>query len=349
MLPEALAWLFTPASRLARQTGHLSETIAILARERRCRAAWRPHLEASQGALIDSARLVTCRRIALVLGSGPLLDVPLHELSGLFGEVWLVDMVHPRRARRLARRHANVRLIEHDVTECLADPSAEQARPMRFLDEDRIDWVASVNMLSQLPIARGGMQAGDGGEIVMARHLSYLSRFQAPICLLADLEQVTLDAEGRVETRTDFSPLLAGWKVQSEWRWDVAPPGELGGGLSRYHRVAALAQQREHEDQDDVGQAEAQVDTDQSPDPVQHGACGWPVLGRNRPVQLGIRPEINERENTGHEIADACHDMDMNGDGGHAAHLQNQHHAASDQQEDGGPDPGEEAGKDPTP
>ena len=58
-------------------------------------------------------------RVALVLGSGGLLDVPLEELSRRFGEVWLVDMVHPWRARLWARRLGNVRLIEHDITERL--------------------------------------------------------------------------------------------------------------------------------------------------------------------------------------------------------------------------------------
>jgi hypothetical protein len=270
MLSEVIAWLFTPASRLARKTGHLSESIAILARERRCRAAWRPHLEASRNALLDSARRTTSRRIALVLGSGPLLDVPLGELSELFDEVWLVDMVHPMRARRLARRHANVLLIRHDVTECLADPSAEPARPERFLDVDRIDWVASVNMLSQLPISRGvsPSETNCDGGVLMTRHLAYLASFRAAVCLLTDLEQVTLAPDGHVETRTDFRPVLDGWQVKSAWRWDVAPPGELGGGLSRYHWVAALAQERQHEYQDDVGQAQAEVDADQHPDLV---------------------------------------------------------------------------------
>lgn len=237
MLAEALAWLSTPASALARRTGHLSESIAIMARERRCRAAWASHLERSRAALLESARQLASRRVALVLGSGPLLDVPLAELSGLFEGVWLVDMVHPRRARREARRYGNVRLIEHDVTEGLAGHGG-QVRPCRFLDDERIDWVASVNLLSQLP----GPGRSDVAGQAMVSHLGYLARFRAPICLLADLEQVTLDAEGAVLESADFRPLLAGWRLLAEWRWDVAPPGELGGGRYRYHRVGALAE-----------------------------------------------------------------------------------------------------------
>jgi hypothetical protein len=239
MLAEAFAWLFTPASTLARRTGHLSESIAIMARERRCRTAWAPHLEASRAALLESARRASSRRVALVLGSGPLLDVPLAELSGSFEEVWLVDMVHPLRARLQARGYGNVRLIEHDVTEGLAGRYPAGMRPARFQDEARVDWVASVNLLSQLP---GPAQSGTAmrADAAMTAHLEYLARFRASVCLLADLEQVMLDGDGAVAEAVDFRPLLSGWRLLSEWRWDVAPPGELGGGRSRYHRVAAL-------------------------------------------------------------------------------------------------------------
>jgi hypothetical protein len=249
MLAEALAWLITPASWHARRAGYLSESIAIMARERRCRRAWTPHLAASRRALLASAQRCRSHRVALLLGSGPLLDVPLAELSGLFDEVWLVDVVHPWPARRQARRHANVRLIEHDVAEGGLDWSAWLAGP------NRIDWIASVNLVSQLPFR------GPDGRDAMRAHLAALERQDAPACVLADLEQVTLDSVGRVVEREDFQPLLRDWARLDEWRWDVAPPGELGGGLQRYHRVARL-ERRQQEDQDDVGQPQAEVDPD---------------------------------------------------------------------------------------
>lgn len=258
MLAEVLAWLFTPASTLARKTGHLSESIAIVARERRCRAAWAPHLAASRSALLASSRRAVKRRTALVLGSGPLLDVPLAELSAMFGQVWLVDMVHPWRARREARQFANIRLIEHDIAESQGEAAG---RPERFLDEADIDWVASVNLLSQLAnpdtCCRGvsASETETRGRELMARHLEYLGRFRAPVCLVTDVEQVTVDAAGGVLESTDFRQLLTDWRVRAEWRWDIAPPGELAGGLSRYHRVAAL-ERRQDEDQGDVRQAE---------------------------------------------------------------------------------------------
>jgi hypothetical protein len=164
MLAEALRWLLTPCPKTARCLGHLAESVAIESRARRCQAAWAPHLQHSREALLASASHCEQHRVALVLGSGPLLDVPLAELAARFEAVWLVDLVHPLVARWQVRLYPNVRLIEHDVTECLGDlisgPPLDLDRlagrvPRRFLDEPRIDWVASLNLLSQLPYLPG--------------------------------------------------------------------------------------------------------------------------------------------------------------------------------------------------
>jgi hypothetical protein len=317
MLAEALAWLFTPASWHARHSGYLSESIAIVARHRRCRLAWAPHLAASRRALLASAQCCRSRRIALLLGSGPLLDVPLAELSDLFEEVWLVDVVHPWPARRQARRHANVRLIEHDVTEGGLDWSA------RLAGQNKIDWIASVNLLSQLP------PSGPDGRGAMRAHLASLRRLDAHLCVLADQEQVTLDKGGRVVEREDFQSLLRNWTRLGEWRWDVAPPGELGGGLSRYHRIAHL-ERRQQEDQDDVGQAQAEVDPHDDADSVERGAGRRPVLGRDGLAQPGIGRKEDEGKNGGHQVADAGHDVDVDRHVGHAAHLRDQQQAAAE-------------------
>lgn len=261
MLLEAVEWLITPCPVTARRMGHLAESIAIRARARRCRAAWAPHLSRCQDALLASVDACRQRRIALVLGSGPLLDLPLAELSRRFEAVWLVDLVHPLAARWQARRYGNVRLIEHDVTECLGDllhgqpldPDRLAGRvPGRFLDEPRIDWVASLNLLSQLPnparrwlrrhqpqLSKETIRAGT--DALMGNHLAYLARFRAPVCLVSDLEQFTLAADGGIVEQTDLTSLLEGWRIDAEWRWAVAPQGELAAGGSAWHRVAALA------------------------------------------------------------------------------------------------------------
>ena len=124
--------------------------------------------------------------------------------------------------------------------------------PGRFLDDERVDWVASVNLLSQLPdlavpwLGRGrpswdARAQEEFGRMLMADHLAYLARFRAPVCLIADLEQVTEGPDGRVVRRLDPLPPSGDWRELAEWRWDIAPPGELGGGLTKFHRVAAFS------------------------------------------------------------------------------------------------------------
>lgn len=250
---------------MARRLGYLHETIALAARYRRCRAAWQAHLQCTRRALLDAAEACERRRSALILGSGHLLDVPLGDLAARFQNVILVDVLHPPSARRQARRYANVRLLEHDLTECLAtmlalpadsDAAAiaalAQRQPCRFVQDDEIDWVASVNVLSQLPLLpaqwlqRHFPQYTDSlfnpwALALMQRHLDYLRRFDADICLVADVEQISRDCRSKLLAHTDFTAsLFAGLVPADQWWWDIAPPGELAEGNSTRHRVWAL-------------------------------------------------------------------------------------------------------------
>lgn len=263
MLIESLLWLTARCSQPARRLGYLRESIAIAARYRRCRAAWQPHLDKTRDALLASAQRCRPRRVALVFGSGLLLDIPLAELSALFEEVRLVDMVHMPAVRRAARRFPNVTLVEHDVSELLAPLLAEAAGldetrlrvlaeriPARFLNDDRVDWVASVNLLSQLALlpaqwlrARVAMPPAFWPEWewrLMQRHLDYLAAFRADACLVADAIQVECGGSGAETGRRDYGQALGlADKAFDTWRWQVAPPGELAGGGSAWHQVVA--------------------------------------------------------------------------------------------------------------
>lgn len=257
MLSEWLTYLRTDCPPQARQLGYLRESIGIRSRYRRCHSAWQPHLENSKTALLAS--LDACRdfRTALIFGSGLLLDIPLAELSQRFAQVWLVDLVHLPEVRRAARRYPNVRCTSHDVTgfldylDDLAPGKLDLPPPQRFLDEPDIDWIASVNLLSQLPLlpltwlrqrfpeASEDEWAG-WEERLMRQHLDYLAAFGKPACLLADAEQTTVGANGEILEHNDFSGLLDGWgRPLSGWRWDIAPEGEIAPGMARHHLVTA--------------------------------------------------------------------------------------------------------------
>src|SRR5579871_6065867 len=95
MFAELIEYAITPCPRYARRMGYLYEAVAIRARAARCRAAWAPHQERTRALLRRSLARCPRRRKAVVLGSGACLDVPLAELAAAFGEVVLVDVVHP--------------------------------------------------------------------------------------------------------------------------------------------------------------------------------------------------------------------------------------------------------------
>lgn len=261
MLAECLSYCLTPCPSWARRLGLLHNSIAIGARYRRCRAAWQTHLQHSRAALLDSAAQCERYRSALILGSGALLDIPLAELAGQFQRVYLVDAVHPWRARYQARRYPNVVCVSHDLTECAADWLAlptplraadlmrlAQRTPQAFLHDDTIDWVASVNVWSQLPWAfiRHAQTDDDAAltafsQALLQQHLNYLRRFNSTVCLIADREQLSYDRQGQRIAHSDFTAWLADWRTRREWCWEIAPLGELERDMGSRHQVIAAA------------------------------------------------------------------------------------------------------------
>ncbi|OGS82655.1 MAG: hypothetical protein A2061_09150 [Gallionellales bacterium GWA2_59_43] len=257
MLTEWLLYLAADCPQPARKLGYLRESIAIRSRYRRCRSAWQPHLEHSRAALLDSLQACTRFRTALVFGSGLLLDIPLDELARRFEKVYLVDVVHLPEVRRIVRRYANVLCISHDVTgfmsrlDTISPQSLDLPPPERFLNEPGIDWIASVNLLSQLPLLpldwlRRRFPELDEATLetwgirLMRQHLDYLAAFAAPTCLLADMEQTVHDRNDNVIEKIDFAARLGfDDKASEQWRWDIAPPGEIAPGIGSFHRVAA--------------------------------------------------------------------------------------------------------------
>lgn len=259
MLSEWLTYLAADCCAFSRKSGYLRESIGIRSRYRRCQGAWQSHLENSRSAIRVSLNSCRSHRTALVLGSGVLLDIPIDELAARFENVWLVDLVHLPEVRRAVRRYTNVRCIEHDVTgfreqrAALSEGGLDLSDPVQFLDEASIDWVASVNLLSQLPLLPQGwlrahfpkideQKLEAWGDRIMQQHLDYLAAFGVPVCLLTDYEQTSYQRSGEILSVVDFSTRLrfTGTLLKT-WRWDVAPPGEISGGDGRFHLVASIA------------------------------------------------------------------------------------------------------------
>ena len=250
MIFELYEWLRTPCSPLARRLGYLQESIGIEARYRRHRDAWEPHLAASRALMVRAAEACGHHRRAVVLGSGALFDVPIGELAARFGHVELVDMVHPRRARRLTRAYSNVSLRDADITGIAARLAAggrpPHAGPPIALADDT-DLVISANVLSQLAVLPcawltrrcriNETQRQSLAQELLDAHLDWLSGLPARVCLVTETERVYYDPQDRRVKGWDALHGIALPPPEAVWDWDIAPDGETAKGFTHRNTI----------------------------------------------------------------------------------------------------------------
>ena len=253
-------YMSTPVPRHLRQMGYVRELRALRARRNRCRSAWSSHLEHTRAVILDAAAQCERRRGALVVGSGLLFDIPLEELSRQFESVVLADIVHAWSVHHQAARFSNVRLLTLDVTglaeRCHAEARRRSAeplpqRPVDCLAGERFDLVASVNVLSQLPVVPNGYmsrrirsptgaQTREFSRALVTNHLDWLCSFPGVACLVTDLERLCYDDCGLVSREESL------WGVAlpeggRDWLWDLAPRPEMYFHLDVRHRVGGYA------------------------------------------------------------------------------------------------------------
>src|ERR1700755_1853971 len=116
MIGEFIRYLTTYAPERTRKFGYLKRLIALEFRAKRCATAWASHQRATRNFIVKAADLCMQQRVAVVLGSGLLLEVPLKALAEKFERVYLVDIFHMPQARREAKKHFNVKLLTGDST-----------------------------------------------------------------------------------------------------------------------------------------------------------------------------------------------------------------------------------------
>ena len=251
-----LDYLAIPVPRHVRQMGYVRELRALRARRNRCREAWCSHLEHTREVVLESAARCERRRSALVVGSGLLFDVPLEALSRQFGNVVLVDIVHAWSVHREACRFSNVQLVPLDATgvveRCHAlarqrSPAPLPQRPVECFAGEDFDLIASVNVLSQLPVVPNGYmsrrirspteaETREFSRALVVNHLDWLCGFPGIACLVTDLERLCYDDCGLVSREESL------WGVAlpeggRDWMWDLAPRPEMYLHLDVRHRV----------------------------------------------------------------------------------------------------------------
>jgi uncharacterized UPF0146 family protein len=246
MLFELFTYLTTRCPQYARHMDYLYEAIAMRGRYKRNRAAWQPHLVNSRRFILSSVEKCRNRQKVVVLGAGLLLDVPLEELSSLFREVVLVDIVFLPEVRKSVKRFNNVALVQHDVTNMAEKLYSNIFHGLRDLPESMLkvatidqntDLVISLNIMSQLwvmprayalkKLARIDEElVDDWCKQIVASHYAYLRSLSCAVCLIADHEYVKRDKEGKVVSQgsTIFDLVLP--EPELSWTWNISPRNE---------------------------------------------------------------------------------------------------------------------------
>lgn len=275
MLREAWLWFRTPCAPAARRLGHLAEAVALSARTRRQLHNWQAHHQHTRQAILEVAAQCEQRQLALILGAGECHDVPVAELAQRFDRVVLVDIVLLPALRRRCKAFNNVECHELDLTGLaarLAQPraicsgedmaslpvaAAAQSALTTLLHQlcctsEQISFVASVNLLSQLPVKPIDYLQQQVPSLplstlnafawqLLQAHLQQLQAFRCPVCLVTDDHQRTWNVAGElVEEVALVAPLALESRVFARWRWPLAPKGELAHGCHAEHEVVAI-------------------------------------------------------------------------------------------------------------
>jgi hypothetical protein len=243
MLSDLITSLTTPCSPFIRRMGYLTEAVEMRGRSRRHRTAWQPHLDKTRNFVLSSAGKCANKDKIVILGSGLLLDVPLAELSSLFREVVLMDVVCLPDIRKQIRIYNNVSFVEGDVTNTAERLHRNGLHAIHELPESvpsvtgigqDCGLIVSLNILSQLwvvPRAYAARQFRGLNEYqvdewcgrVVAAHYTYLQSLPCDVCLVADHEFVKRDSSGGIISRGSTVYGLELPRPDASWTWNIAP------------------------------------------------------------------------------------------------------------------------------
>lgn len=232
--------------------GHLAESIALRSKEKRCRKNWMPHREACKNFIIQHCNPIKNKKTAVVLGSGPLHEIPIEWLSQNFKKVILVDIIHLQSTKKSVAHLTNLIFIEHDISELEAPLSKGDFKPRipvkKFADDCSV--VISANLLSQIPLHLERYIDSKLKKINLfdkeayleascSNHLLYLQSFSCPALLYCDRERLYKDSKGEVIEKEQGLPDLSHLTPEREWMWDVSPINEVAKGIKVEMKVSA--------------------------------------------------------------------------------------------------------------
>jgi hypothetical protein len=250
MLLEAINFAASYLSSPRKRAAEINSSVRLWARARRCARDWVEHEDNCKKVVLRTIESLPRKRVAVVLGSGLLRDVPIETLSRHFDEVRLCDLQHLATVRAWAAmkglRNLNFECRDLSGYDMLAAGDRLAPEPLAFLhDIADLDLVISANLLSQIGVGVGRMVKADrkSEDIVpqlLRAHIDGLSSLEATTCLLTDISYEVMDRSGQILEREDLMHGIALPAPEAEWLWTVAPFGELDPTYKAVHRVMAI-------------------------------------------------------------------------------------------------------------
>jgi hypothetical protein len=255
MIKELFLYFTTRVSPEAKKFGHLYEAIAIEEREKRCHRFWQSHREESKKTILRTVSTIQEKKSLLILGTGPLHEIPIEQLSAMFDTITLVDIVHLPKTKKKYQALKNITFIEHDITELeLKIGKIKQAIniiPQQFL-HDNYDLVISANILSQLAYHPREFLVKNAhpklseekldqfSNQISLDHFSYLKKFNCPVLLITDIETKFINKDEKiVEVQTPYLTMDFP-SPYAVWDWNVAPIPEYSPEISLQMKVAGF-------------------------------------------------------------------------------------------------------------
>ena len=215
--PMLAEFLVYAASRKATPPAfrrYLGDAVGIWRHGERQARAWAPHLAKARGLIDSTIDDLASRRTVVVLGSGPLFDIPLESLARTFQRVVLVDRVHlstiaPRLRPLRERRACNGGICRRWRSPTRWGSSA------RFRISTGSSPPCLVSRLAQHGARRAGSARGRSAISTRWR------RLPCPVTLITDLDYRVFNRHG---VMLDHADLLFGRTVPR-----TRPALEMGG------------------------------------------------------------------------------------------------------------------------
>lgn len=261
MIREALTFLLTPTTPLAKKYGFLYSSIALQHRFERCKKAWLPHLKNCQDLFLQSLTGLEQKKSVVLLGSAHLHEIPLHLLVENFETIILVDVVHPLKHHWMAKRNSRLKLITQDLSLSLDQldsiSSVEDLQALiKKLDNQELfhfeaDLIISANVLSQLALLpietlekklKRALTIEEKDSLCTGfaeLHLKNLKNCRGKKILYADREVIYRSPQGEIIYRGHYPVSFAGFTKLKEWMWLLAPLKEASKDYSIEMKIEA--------------------------------------------------------------------------------------------------------------